>query len=196
MALEAFWFARRIFLEACICVGGICGCSLQIKFSLIQTFEPNWLETQLNWTVLLDMHWKHSHFRVQTACLIIAKWACMHGGVVRPVREHACTAEWFDLWCPTGQWGFFNLRYGSICSPLFTLTGQRGSNRGASIRTPCRLSYDTSLLLAMGGVCITSGESLAKVTPLGATLLGGTDLMTALPSLRREVLWVNNMLRS
>ena len=108
----------------------------------------------------------------------------------------ACTTEWFDPWCTAGQCGSLNLRCGSIHSPLFTLTGQRGSNRGASIRTPCRLSYDTSLLLAMGGVCITSGESLAKVTPLGATLLGGTDLMTALPSLRREVLWVKNMLRS
>jgi hypothetical protein len=39
------------------------------------------------------------------------------------------------------------------------------------------------------GVCMASGESLAAVTPSGATLLlGGVDLMTALPSPRREVL--------
>jgi hypothetical protein len=41
----------------------------------------------------------------------------------------------------------------------------------------------------LGGVCMASGESLAMVTPLGATiLLEGEDLMTALPSLRWEVL--------
>jgi hypothetical protein len=40
-----------------------------------------------------------------------------------------------------------------------------------------------------GGVCMASSESLAAVTPLGATLLlGGVDMMTALPSLRWEVL--------
>jgi hypothetical protein len=40
-----------------------------------------------------------------------------------------------------------------------------------------------------GGICMASGENLAAVTPLGATLLlGGVDLITAVPSFRREVL--------
>ena len=40
-----------------------------------------------------------------------------------------------------GQLGFNNVRGGSIREPLSTQTEQRVANRGAPIRTPCRVKY-------------------------------------------------------
>ena len=39
-----------------------------------------------------------------------------------------------------GQLGFNNVRGGSIREPLSTQTEQRVANRGAPIRTPCRVT--------------------------------------------------------
>ena len=46
----------------------------------------------------------------------------------------------FDPRCPTGQLGFNDVRGGSIREPLSTQTEQRVANRGAPIRTPCRVT--------------------------------------------------------
>jgi len=55
---------------------------------------------------------------------------------------------WFDPRCPVGQLGFNDVRGGSIREPLSTQTEQRVANRGAPIRTPCRVSigYGVQLL--------------------------------------------------
>ena len=89
IALKVFWFAIRIFLEAGICFGGICGCSASLPSEhacMVEGFDA--CTAHMLWRYLWLLY-----VIAQRAYMHGGEIRCMHCGVVRPLVHRG--SVWF-----------------------------------------------------------------------------------------------------